>query len=68
MDDRRLTDIESKLSHQENLVSELNDVITDQQAQISALERRLQQLLDHVRSLPETAGRIGSDDERPPHY
>ncbi len=66
MDEDRLIDIETKMAHQEQLLSELNDALTDQQAQISRLESLCQSLIDRLKSLGEQADPSG--DERPPHY
>ena len=66
MDENRLIDIETKMAHQEQLLSELNDALTDQQAQISRLESLCQGLIDRLKSLGESAEPSG--DERPPHY
>jgi SlyX protein len=67
-DERRLVEIETKLAHQEYLVTELNDALSDQQSRISALELRCENLLERIRTLGES-GSSGSDiDERPPHY
>ena len=66
MDEDRLIDIETKMAHQEQLLSELNDALTDQQAQISRLESLCQSLIDRLKSLGEHVDPSG--DERPPHY
>lgn len=67
-DEQRIVEIETKLAHQEYLVSELNEALTDQQSRISALELRCDGLLDRIKALGES-GPSGSDiDEQPPHY
>ena len=68
MDEDRLIDIESKVAHQEQLLAELNEALTDQQAQISRLGSLCQSLIDRLQSLVENAGADQSTDERPPHY
>ncbi len=68
MDEDRLIDIESKVAHQEQLLSELNEALTDQQAQISRLESLCQSLIDRFQSLADNVGADQSSDERPPHY
>ncbi len=68
MERERLIDIETKLAHQEDLLNELNTVVTDQQAQISRLETLCRSLLDRLRSLSDGESAGGPDDERPPHY
>lgn len=68
MDEDRLIEIETKLAHQEDLVNELNTVVTDQQAQISRLEELCRSLISRVRSLADAETTGGPEDDRPPHY
>lgn len=72
MSEDRFIDIETKLAHQEQLVSELNDVLTEQQARIMQLEQLSKSLIDRVRAIGESGGDAGGGsspvDERPPHY
>ena len=68
MSEERFVDLETRLAHQDQMLHELNDVVTDQQAKIMQLEELCRSLIDRVRSLGE--GLPGGDpaDERPPHY
>ena len=68
MSEERFIDLESRLAHQDQLLNELNDVVTEQQAKIMQLDELCRTLIDRVRSLSEglSAGHAG--DERPPHY
>ena len=68
MDEERLIDIETKLAHQEHLLAELNEALSDQQVQIGRLERLCQSLIDRVKSLAEGTEAGPPSDERPPHY
>ncbi len=68
MDEDRLIEIETKMAHQEQLLTELNAVLTDQQAQISRLESLCQSLIDRLNSLVDNAATGQDTDERPPHY
>lgn len=68
MSEERLVDIESKLAHQDQLLIELNEVITDQQAKIMRLEELYSALVEWVRSMGEALPGNSSQDERPPHY
>jgi SlyX protein len=69
MDEQRIIEIETKLAYQEQMLGELNQVLTDQQAQLSNLERVSRRLVERLESLG-SAGEGGDDpvDERPPHY
>jgi len=68
MDEERLIAIESKLTHQEMLLDELNAVLTDQQARVGYLEELCSTLVERLRSLTEGASPGAPADERPPHY
>ena len=68
MDEDRLIDIETKMAHQEQLLSELNEALTDQQAQLSRLETVCRSLVDRFKSLGDNASVDETGDERPPHY
>ena len=63
----RLSELEIKLSFNEDLLEELNRTVARQQQQIAALEQQLRDLrLQLQRSLP--ADTDGSGHEIPPHY
>ncbi len=68
MSEERFVDLESRLAHQDQLLHELNDVVTEQQARIMQLEELCRSLIDRVRSIGEGAPAGGAEDERPPHY
>lgn len=68
MNEQRLIEIETKLAHQEHLLSSLDDALTRQQAQLTRLEELCRSLLQRIRSLPELAPEGSAGDERPPHY
>jgi len=65
--DARLSEIEIKLSFNEDLLEELNRTVVRQQQQIAALEQQLRDLrLQLQRSPPAEPG--ASAHEIPPHY
>jgi SlyX protein len=68
MSEDRLVDIESKLAHQDQLLQELNDVVTAQQSTIMRLEDLFEALIERVRSIAESSPEPAPNDERPPHY
>jgi len=68
MSEDRLIDIESKLAHQEQLLIELNDVLTEQQGRLMQLEQLSTSLLERVRAIGDATPEDGPVDERPPHY
>ena len=68
MSEERFIDLETKLAHQDQLLNELNDVVTAQQAKIMQLEELCKALIQRVRSVGDGVPEEGSADERPPHY
>ena len=63
----RLSEIEIKLSFNEDLLEELNRTVARQQQQIAELEQQVRDLrLQLQRSLPAESGASGH--EIPPHY
>lgn len=68
MSEERLVDIEVKLAHQDQLLIDLNDVVTKQQEKIMTLEELCASLVDRVRSMGEVGPGDSAQDERPPHY
>lgn len=64
----RLADLESQLSFQEQLLSDLNDVVTSQNKAISDLERQVQLLVRRILSDGGGAPEMAADEAPPPHY
>jgi SlyX protein len=59
----RLTELEIKLTHQERLLDELNEVVTEQRNVIDRLEKRTVMLEKALFSMQEEPA-----NEAPPHY
>jgi SlyX protein len=68
MSEDRLIDIESKLAHHEQLLIDLNEVLTQQQGRIMQLEQLSTSLIERVRAIGDATSDEGPVDERPPHY
>jgi SlyX protein len=68
MNEQRLSDIEVKLAHHEQALEEVNQVLTDQQAQLSRLEQVCESLVERFRAVSETPAPDERDESRPPHY
>ena len=68
MSEERFIDLESRLAHQDQLLNELNDVVTNQQAKIMQLEELCRSLIERVRAAGDGAPEGDPADERPPHY
>jgi len=68
MSEHRLVEIESRLAYQDQLLHELNEVITKQQEKIMRLEELFGFIVERIRSLAETEVADMPPGERPPHY
>ena len=65
--EQRFVDIEMKLSHQEYLIEELNQVVRTQQEALDQLEKLVKAFFKKFRD-GNTDSNIGPADEKPPHY
>ncbi len=68
MSDERFVELESRLAHQDHVLNELNDVVTDQQARIMQLEALCRSIVERVRDMGDAGSSDRAIDERPPHY
>jgi len=67
----RLTNLESRLAFQDDLLDALNSIVAGQQQQIGVLQQQVQMLYDQLRSMAPSGldGETSSSaEERPPHY
>lgn len=68
MSEERFIDLESRLAHQDQLLNQLNDVVTGQQAKIMQLEELCKSLIQRIQSVGDGMPADDPGDERPPHY
>ncbi len=68
MSEERIVELESKLAYQEQMLEELNEVLTDQQARLMRLEQLCRSLVQRMRALGEAVPDGEPEAERPPHY
>lgn len=68
MSEDRFIDLETRLAHQDQLLHELNEVVTSQQTMITQLEELCRGLVSRVQSIGDASSDAGPVDERPPHY
>jgi len=68
--EQRLETLESKLSHLELALDELNQVVYEQAKQLDVAHRLIENLQGRVNEMVGQSGDqpYSADDERPPHY
>ncbi len=63
----QIIELQSRYTHQERLVQQLDDIIREQQDQIDGLNKQVQQLHEKVDSVD--SGLLTTHQyEKPPHY
>jgi SlyX protein len=68
MIEKRLENIETKITFQEDLIEELNNVVYQQQKRLDRLEAMYESLVRHIESQAEAKNEGMPANERPPHY
>lgn len=66
-EEQRIAELEIRLSFQDDLLSTLNDVVTEQGFRIQHLLRQLEELRETLGTEPADAASTPLN-ERPPHY
>lgn len=65
----RVADLESRYTHLQRVVDELNEVLIAQSRRIDQLERRVSQFVADVSAFTEPPAEPRKlEDEKPPHY
>ena len=68
MDDQRLVDIETKIAYQEHMISELNEVVFQQQKTMDELKRTVELLKGRLVDIGDMMSAPTQANEKPPHY
>ena len=68
MNEDRIIELEIKTAYQEDLLQELNKIVSRQQQQIERLEATCKLLNERINSLSIEGSGAESVDEVPPHY
>ncbi len=69
MDNDRLIELEIKAAYQDDLLQDLNRIVSQQQQQITRLEATCKMLNDRIKSISTETQHAGEmADEIPPHY
>lgn len=66
----QLIDLQTRVAYQEDTLEQLNQVITQQDADITQLKQQIRILAQRLEDSLRTQGQEGElvQDERPPHY
>lgn len=68
MNDEQIVELQTRLAFQEDLIQELNSVVTQQQRDMDDLRRELRALSEHYKALlPSLVATLG-EEIPPPHY
>ena len=65
-DSQRISELESRLEFQDETITRLNDALVAQQNRLDQLEKRQQQLIEHLKSAQ--AKDDPTKEPPPPHY
>lgn len=68
MDDERLVNIETKIAYQEHMISELNEVLFQQQKTMDELKRTVELLKGRLVDIGDMMSAPTQANEKPPHY
>jgi SlyX protein len=63
-----ILELQTKLSFQEDLLENLNQVIIDQQRQIAKLERTVESIIGQMHNMQSSIQDNRQQQEIPPHY
>ena len=66
--EERLIELETKISYQDHLIGELNDVVIRQQAQLNKLEKEIRQMREHLNGATSSGLARPDEETPPPHY
>lgn len=68
MKEDRITELETKISYQEDLLQDLNKLVASQQQQIDQLTTIYKTLSDKLKEVMQRLPDKSDIDEKPPHY
>ena len=66
--EERIIELETKISYQDHIIGELNDVVTSQQKQIDRLEKQVRRMEQHLKGLAGSGLARPDEEAPPPHY
>jgi len=68
MSDDRIADLETRLMYQEQMIEELNSIVTRQNLELSRIVSKIGKLQGDIEQLQPLLGSKQIDEGPPPHY
>lgn len=68
MDTARLDALEIRITHQDQMIEDLNETITAQWKEIDRLKREIERMSDRIASAEASIGPEGGEEPPPPHW
>jgi SlyX protein len=68
MIEQRMIDFEIKISHQENAMESLQQLVYEQQKALEKMQVRINQLAKRLEGDADGRIEVGPGNEKPPHY
>ncbi len=68
IDEKRFSDIEQAITHQDQQIQDLSDMVSEQWQEIDGLKKRLSHAAARLKSLENPDEDSNITDEKPPHY
>ncbi|MDT8377188.1 MAG: SlyX family protein [Mariprofundaceae bacterium] len=66
--EKHIIELETKISYQEHMIHDLNEVVTRQQKQIDLLEADMKRIREHLKDSSESQLARPEEETPPPHY
>jgi SlyX protein len=66
--EKKLIELETKFTFQEDLLDQLNKIVAKQEFKIDKLVKQIKALEDLTKAISESGDVVNLDNEVPPHY
>jgi SlyX protein len=66
--EERITELELRFMHQEQILNDLNETVCRQELAIERLERELGRMREQFMTMAPSINRTADEEEPPPHY
>jgi SlyX protein len=64
--EQRIDELEMRLAHQDKVIADLNDIVTEHWKKLEAMDRQLRRFSEELDS--SRAADTPAADQKPPHY